>query len=180
MKNTDLVCGSGSPFLRWNMSENLQPIDHSAIRVSQISVIVLNVVAFILNAPWLAAFVSLVMLLGTLLNRPGFGIIYHWMLKPAGLVKPEILMDHPQPHRFAQGLGGLFMLAGALALGAGITLVGWGLVWMVAGLAALNALGGFCVGCMVYYWLGRMKLPGFYQSPPAGTLPGMRPKAGQL
>jgi hypothetical protein len=62
----------------------------------------------------------------------------------------------------------------ALFLGAGV--LGWSLVWLVVALAALNAFGGFCVGCAVYYWLSRFNLPGFTKQPPAGTFPGMKPK----
>jgi hypothetical protein len=50
------------------------------------------------------------------------------------------------------------------------------LVWLVAALAALNAFGGFCVGCAIYYWLGKLHMPGFTKAPPAGTFPGMRPR----
>jgi hypothetical protein len=162
------------------MSENLQKVDHSALRVHQLVIITLNILAFVLNLPWLAALVAGVMLLGALLKTPGFAFVYRYALKPAGLVKPEILLDNPEPHRFAQGLGGVFMLAGSLALWAGYTALGWGLVWLVAALAALNAFGGFCVGCAVYYWLSRLHLPGFYKSPPAGTLPGMRPRPQEV
>lgn len=156
--------------------ENLKKIDHSAMTVNQVIIIALNILAFVLNLPWLAALVAAAMLVGTLLGRPGFGFIYQFALKPAGWVKPRILLDNPEPHRFAQGLGGAFMLGGALALFAGLSVLGWGLVWMVAALAALNAFGGFCVGCFIYYWLTRFGLPGFSKTPPAGTFPGMRPK----
>lgn len=159
--------------------ESLKKIDHSAMTVNQVIIIALNIIAFVFNLPWLAGLVAAVMLLGTLAGRPGFGFIYQSALKPAGLVKPHILLDNPEPHRFAQGLGGVFMLGGALALFAGLSVLGWGLVWMVAALAALNALGGFCVGCFVYYWLTRFGLPGFSKNPPAGTFPGMRPKGGE-
>jgi Domain of unknown function (DUF4395) len=68
------------------------------------------------------------------------------------------------------------VLAGATAsFLAGIPIVGWILTWIVIVLAGLNLFGGFCAGCAVYYWLARLKLPGFTQSPPDGTLPGRRP-----
>ncbi|GAB4485873.1 MAG: DUF4395 domain-containing protein [Anaerolineales bacterium] len=156
--------------------ESLQKIDHSAMTVNQVIVIALNILAFVLNLPWLAALVAAVMLLGTLLGRPGFGFIYQALLKPTGWVRPHVLLDNPEPHRFAQGLGGVFMLGGALALFSELGVLGWGLVWMVAALAALNAFGGFCVGCFVYYWLTRLGIPGFSKNPPTGTFPGMRPK----
>lgn len=158
------------------MEEKLVKIDHSAIKVSQVSVVVLNILAFVLNAPWLAVVVTIVMLAGALAGVPGFGFVYHYILKPARLVKPDNLMDHREPHRFAQLVGGLFMAAGSLAFLAGGTTLGWGLVWFVAALCALNAFGGFCVGCMMYYWLARLKVPGFYKLPPHGIFPGTRPR----
>ena len=158
------------------MEEYLEKIDHSAIKVSQVIVVALNILAFVLNAPWLAVVVTAVMLAGALAGAPGFGFVYRFILKPTRLVKPDILMDHREPHRFAQLVGGLFMTAGSLALFAGVSILGWGLVWFVAALSALNAFGGFCVGCMMYYWLARFKVPGFYKSPPGGIFPGIRPK----
>jgi hypothetical protein len=160
------------------MTESLLvKIDHSALKTNQAVIIGLNVLAFILDIPWLGAFVALVMIVGTILGISGFGFLYRLVLKPLGWLKPDVLLDNPEPHRFAQGLGGLFMALGCLTLWLGISPLGWGLVWLVAALAALNLFGGFCVGCMIYYWLSRFNLPGFDKSPPEGTFPGRRPKA---
>ncbi len=159
------------------MSAQLQKIDHSALRVNQAMIILLCLLAFILNQPWLALLVGLVMALGTVLKVPGFGWIYRRILKPARLVRPDLLLDNPEPHRFAQGLGSVFLFAGSLALWLGASVLGWALVWLVIALAALNLFAGFCAGCLVYYWLNRLQVPGFHKSPPAGTFPGMRPKA---
>lgn len=161
------------------MTEELKKIDHSAMTVNQVIIILLNISAFVLDQPWLAVLVTAAMLLGALLGAPGFGFVYNYALKPAGIVQPQVLLDNPEPHRFAQGLGGVFMLAGSLSLFYGLSVLGWGLVWMVAALAALNAFGGFCVGCFVYYWLTRFGIPGFTKTPPAGTFPGMRPQEGK-
>ncbi len=69
------------------------------------------------------------------------------------------------------------MLAAAAWLVLGLhRILGWGLVWLVAALAALNAFAGFCVGCAMYYWLSRWHLPGFDKTPPPGTLPRHAPK----
>ncbi len=38
--------------------ETLEKIDHSAIKVSQITIIGLNILAFLLDIPWLAALVA--------------------------------------------------------------------------------------------------------------------------
>lgn len=160
------------------MSQALQKVDHSALKTNQIVIIALNVLTFILNLPSLATLVALVMGIGSLLKTPGFGFIYRSILKPRGWMKPDVLDDNPEPHRFAQFLGFVFMAAGSVALFAGASVLGWSLVWLVAALAALNAFGGFCVGCAVYYWLSRLNLPGFSKQPPAGTFPGMKPKVG--
>jgi len=158
------------------MSTNeLTKVDHTAIKTNQAVIITMNILAFIINAPWLAGLVALVMIAGTLLKAPGFKFIYR-ILRSAGLAKPDVLLDNPEPHRFAQGFGGVVMLAGTVSLLAGATVLGWGLVWLVAALAALNLFGGFCVGCAVYYWLSRLHIPGFTKLPPENTLPGMRPK----
>ncbi len=158
-------------------SQTLQKVDHSALKTNQIIIITLNVLAFILNQPLLAAFVALVMGIGSAWKVPGFGFVYKSILKPRGWMKPDVLDDNPEPHRFAQFLGFLFMTGGSVALFFGSVVLGWSLVWLVAALAALNAFGGFCVGCAVYYWLVRFNLPGFKKQPPAGTFPGMKPKA---
>lgn len=159
-------------------SQTLQKVDHAALKANQLFIISLSILAFIFNQPWLAAFVAVVMGLGSALKVPGFLPIYKYILKPRGWMKPDVLNDNPEPHRFSQFLGFLFMTTGSIALFLGASILGWSLVWIVIALAALNAFGGFCVGCAVYYWLGRFQLPGFSKQPPEGTFPGMKPKAG--
>ena len=159
-------------------SQALQKVDHSALKTNQLMIITLNILAFILNLSFLAAFVALVMGIGSILKTPGFGFIYKYLLKPRGWMKPDVLDDNPEPHRFSQILGFVFMTAGSIALFLGTSALGWGLIWLVVALAALNAFGGFCVGCAVYYWLNRFNLPGFSKQPPTGTFPGMKPKVG--
>lgn len=154
----------------------LTNIDHTALKVNQASIIVLAVLAFVLNQPWLVAAVAAVMAAGTLLGRPGFSPLYRGVLKPLGLAKPDVLADHPEPHRFAQGLGAIFLGAGFIFLGVDLAAIGWALSWLVVGLAALNLFAGFCAGCAVYYWLNRLHVPGFDKTPPGGVFPGTRPQ----
>ncbi len=152
----------------------LRPIDHAALRTNQAMIIALLVAAFLADAAWLSALVGGIMLTGSLLGKPGFLPVYR-LLQATVHVRPDIVDDNNSPHRFAQGLGGVFL---ALALGAfvgGLSWLGWALSLLVALLAGLNLFGGFCVGCAVYYWLNRLGLPGFTQSPPAGVTPGRRP-----
>jgi hypothetical protein len=141
-------------------------VDQSALRVNQAFIIGLSLLAFILDSVWLAAFVGVVMLLGTAVpSLSFFKRIYQHALRPAGLVKPDVIIDNPEPHRFAQGFGGVVVALAVVSLLAGLPVLGWGLVWLVITLAALNLFLGFCAGCFVYYQLGKLGLPGFRVSP---------------
>jgi len=157
------------------MPPGLRGVDHNALRANQGSIIALLLIAFVLDAPGLAAGVGAVMLLGTLAGKIGFLPVYR-SLRRLRLAAPDILQDNPEPHRFAQGLGAVVLLGGAAAFVAGAPALGWGLVWLVIGLASLNLFGGFCAGCAVYYWFNRLGLPGFSQAPPPGAFPGRRPQ----
>lgn len=132
-------------------------VDQSALKFNQASIILLLVLAFLLNATWLVAFVAVVMLVGTLWPEAGlFKQIYARWIRPAGLIKPNVVDDDPRPHLFAQGLGGIFLVLSAAALWLGVPIVGWSLSAMVILLASLNLFLGFCLGCFIYYQLGRI------------------------
>ena len=132
-------------------------VDQTALKFNQASIIVLLVAAFVFNQPWLVVFVAAVMLVGTLWPKAGlFKLIYARLLKPAGLLKPVVIADDPQPHLFAQGLGGVFLVLSTLSFVFGLPVVGWLLAGMVAALAAVNLFLNFCLGCFIYYQLGRI------------------------
>ena len=144
----------------------LRKVDHSAIRTTQAFTIGLLLLAFVLNAPWLAAAVATLNLIAAL--KPEFGLfrhIYLDVLRPAGLVKPNVVEDNPEPHRFSQGLGALFVGTGLLLMLAGLPSLGWAIVWLVIGLASLSLFLNFCAGCFVYYQLNKLGVPGFRHSP---------------
>lgn len=137
--------------------ENLPRFDENASRANQATLIVFLLAGFVLNEPLLALFVALVLALGTLLGVPGFNPVYRYILKPMKVIKPRIVNGNPEPHRFAQGLGAACTLIGALFLFFGKEYIGWGLVWVVIALAALNLFTGFCAGCSLYYWINRLR-----------------------
>lgn len=151
------------------MTENLDAsrrVDHSALRTNQAFIIALLLIAFIVDLWGLVAFVGLVMLLGTTVPRLSlFKQIYLRLLRPSGLVKPDVVADNPEPHRFAQGFGGAVLTVAVLGLLLGQAALGWALVWLVIVLAGLNLFLGFCAGCFLYYQLNRLDVPGFDRSP---------------
>jgi uncharacterized membrane protein len=141
-------------------------VDHSALKVNQAFIIALLVLAFVLDAEWLVVFVASVMLLGTAVPELSlFKRAYQHVLRPSGLVKPNVIIDNPEPHRFAQGFGGVVLLGAIAALFGGTTTLGWALVGLVVILAALNLFLGFCAGCFVYYQLHKIGVPGFTRGP---------------
>jgi hypothetical protein len=137
-------------------------VDHSALRTNQAFIIGLLLIAFVLDARWLVAFVSAVMLIGTIFPKVAlFKAVYWYFLKPAQIARPDVRRDNPEPHLFAQGVGGTFLLVATAAFLANLPTLGWALSWIVVALAALNLFAGICVGCLMYYWFNRLGLRGF-------------------
>ena len=137
-------------------------VDHSAIRTNQAFIIGLLIVAFVLDAKWLVAFVSAVMLIRTFFPKiAAFKAVYWYLLKPSKIARPDVRVDNPEPHLFAQGVGGVVLLIATLTFIGNAPVAGWTLSWIVVALAALNLFAGICVGCMMYYWFNRLGVPGF-------------------
>lgn len=146
--------------------ETTRKVDQSALKVNQAFIIAFLVLGFVLNAVWLVVFVAAVMLVGTVVPTLSlFKGVYTRALRPSGLVKANIIADNPEPHRFAQGFGGVVLLGAIAALLAGSAVLGWALVGLVIVLAALNLFLGFCAGCFVYYQLSKLGVPGFDRRP---------------
>jgi hypothetical protein len=130
--------------------------DRSALKTNQVFIIGLTVIAFVTQVYWLVPAVALVMLAGTIDPRLAlFQRLYRDALRPARIVRPNVVEEDPAPHRFAQGLGGVVLGLGAIALYAGAPTVGWTLAWIVVALAFVNLVFDFCAGCQIYFLLGR-------------------------
>lgn len=135
-----------------------QRVDYTALRTNQAFIIILLAMGFVAAQPWLVVFVCAVMALGTAVPQAAlFQRIYRDVLRPAGVLKPDVREEDPAPHRFAQGLGAAVLLAAGIALFAGAPVVGWGLAFVVIALAAINLFFGFCAGCFVYFQLARLR-----------------------
>ena len=144
----------------------IRKVDQTALRVNQGFIIGSLLVAFVTNSVWLVGLVGLLMVVGTIWPQAGlFKWIYKVFLLPAGLLKPDVIDDNPEPHRFAQGFGGVVVALALLTLLLGYAVLGWALTWLVIVLAGLNLFLGFCAGCFVYYQLARLGVPGFDRQP---------------
>jgi hypothetical protein len=145
---------------------NERHVDHSALRVNQAFTISLLALAFVLDLPALAALVGLVMFVSATMPPLGaFTRIYRHLLRPAGIVRPDVHVDNLEPHRFAQLVGSVCVGIGSISLFAGVAAVGWAFVGLVIVLASLNLFAGWCAGCMMYYWFNRLGVPGFDRVP---------------
>ncbi len=129
-----------------------------ALRVNQALIILFLALAFVLDQPWLVAFVLAVMALGTISPQAAlFQRFYRDLLRPAGVLRPDVQEGSPAPHRFAQGVGATVLLGAVVAFFVGQALVGWGLVFLVMALAAINLFFGFCAGCFLYFQLAQLR-----------------------
>jgi hypothetical protein len=84
------------------------------------------------------------MLLGTFFPQAAvFKLFYAHVLRPNGFLNPRPVAESPRPHNFAQLLGGIFLGLASIAFLLAASVVGWGLVWIVMLLAAVNLFFGF-------------------------------------
>lgn len=135
-------------------------VDVNALKTNQTLIVVLTVIAFVLGAgigAWIVLFVGVSLGIGAAF--PGYGpfqLLYKRVLKPYRVVKPRPRRDDPAPHRFAQAMGSVFLIAGAVALFFDASTVGWVLAWIVIALALVNLVFGFCAGCFAFFHIRRL------------------------
>jgi hypothetical protein len=138
-------------------------VDHSALKVNQTGIVATVLVAFIGSAFFkpllvLIPLLAVVLLVGTFAPQLAlFKQLYFKVLKPRGIVRPRLVQDRPEPHNFAQGLGGVFLVVSSAFL-LPIPVVGLALALLVAVLAFINLAFGYCLGCQIYFQLGRAGL----------------------
>ncbi|GAC1485411.1 MAG: DUF4395 domain-containing protein [Ktedonobacteraceae bacterium] len=140
-------------------------VDTNQGKFAQGSTVLLTALAFLFNLPILVPIIAIIMAWATLSPRANpYRSLYQRIAVPLGLLKPRIVEDDPAPHRFAQAIGAVFLLASSIVLFFTPALAaGWALDIIVFILAGINLTLGFCAGCFVYYQLGR-----------AGILPRVR------
>jgi hypothetical protein len=155
-----------------------EKVDHSAIRVNQVFAMTGMVIAFVLGRWEIVAALSVAFLLASISPAIGpFNLIYNFILKPVGLVKPDFRDDYTEPHRFGQAIGFVFAGIAAYLLYAGYAIIGWSVVWILVALTAVS-FAGWCMGCYFYYMLNKLGMGGFFKHSPSdeGVVVGAHPR----
>jgi uncharacterized protein DUF4395 len=135
----------------------VKKVDTNALKFNQINIIGWTILAFVLDWPWLVGLVGVAMAIGAVWPDSGpFRLLYKNVVVPANLVKPNVIADDPAPHRFALGFGAVVVLLATVILALGLPIIGWALSAIVALLAFINFAFNYCVGCQIYFLLGRL------------------------
>jgi uncharacterized membrane protein len=126
-----------------------QVIDARAPRVNQAVVGVVSLLALLTGWWALLALLALQLALGLVLGRRWClaCVFYYEVLQPRFGEGP---LEDSRPPRFANVIGFAFLMAASVAYAIGWTTVGAVLGGIVAALALLAAVTGFCTGCNVY------------------------------
>jgi len=124
-------------------------IDARAPRTNQAVIGVLSLVAVTVGPWWLVALLALQLALGLTLGRRWCVacVAYFELIQPRFGEGP---LEDSRPPRFANMVGLAFLTGSALAYAAGWTVVGAALGGIVAALALLAAVTGFCTGCTAF------------------------------
>ena len=124
-------------------------IDAQAPRFNQTVIGILSLIAVTVGPWWLLALLALQLIVGLTLGR-------RWCLQCIAyfeLIQPrfgEGPLEDARPPRFANLVGAVFLSAASLAFVSGWDTAGIVLGAIVAALALLAAITGFCTGCEMY------------------------------
>ncbi len=140
------------------VSANVPRVDTNLGKFSQGCTVILTALAFLLNQPVIVLLAAIVMTISALAPAASpYRLLYRGVVVPLGLLTPRVVEDDPAPHRFAQGVGAVFLIVASIVLFLmRATVLGWTLDLIVFVLAGINLTVGFCAGCFVYYHLGRL------------------------
>ena len=153
-------------------------VDHSAIKIGQLLAIAMLIAAYVMDR-WepVAVLAGIFLITSVFFEWGPFALLYRFLLKPLGWVKPDLRVDNLQPHRFGQAVGAVSAAVAALALYFHYATLGWVLVWVLIALTGISFMG-WCIGCFLYYQINRFGLGGFFGHTPTDKhrVLGARPR----
>jgi hypothetical protein len=131
-------------------------VDARAPRFNQGAVAVTSWLAIATGHWWIAAVMGLQLAAGLIFGRRYClpCVLYFEVVQPRIGEGP---VEDARPPRFANVLGAAFLLGATAAHAAGWHTFGWTLVALVAGLATLAVVTGFCAGCSMYRVAPRLR-----------------------
>ena len=132
-----------------NPYRDLDVIDSRAPRFNQVVIGTLALLAVVAGWPWLIGLLALQLVVGLTLGRRYClpCLAYFELVQP---VFGEGPLEDSRPPRFANLVGAIFLSAASLAFLADWNGAGTLLGALVAALALLASITGFCTGCEVY------------------------------
>ncbi|MGI8747039.1 MAG: DUF4395 domain-containing protein [Deinococcus sp.] len=130
--------------------------DLNALKFNQLTVVALTTLALLGDWYWLSGLLGAAMLVGAL--RPDLSPLRaaYRLLGPRLGLRPRVVDETPEAHHFAQGVGGVFLLASALGGAVGLAALSTVLGVAVILLALLNLGTRICVGCLMYFQWRRL------------------------
>ncbi len=131
-------------------------VDERAPRFNQGAVALLTSLSLLTGEWWIAGLMGLQLAVGLVFGRRYcLPCVFYFEV-----VQPRIgegAVEDARPPRFANVLGASFLLGATVAHAAGLHALGWALVVMVAALATLAVVTGFCMGCSMYRIVSRLR-----------------------
>lgn len=131
-------------------------VDERAPRTNQAFVAVLCWLALATGAWWLAGLMGLQLAVGLVLGRRFClpCVFYFEVIQP---IFGEGAIEDARAPRFANILGAGFLGVASSAHLAGLPRLGWALIVLVAVLATVAVVTGFCLGCTMYRVIARFR-----------------------
>ena len=150
MDNVQIGSRTADPY------RDLDVIDARAPRFNQATVALVTLAALATGWWPLLGVMSLQLAVGLTFGRRYClpCVLYFEVVQPRFGEGP---IEDARPPRFANVLGALFLGAATLLHVAGLALGGWIVAGLVAALASLAAVTGFCLGCEIYRLAARVR-----------------------
>jgi hypothetical protein len=147
---------------------DLDVIDSRAPRFNQATIGILSIVAVASGWHWLVALLALQLVVGLTLGRRWCVacVAYFELVQPRSGEGP---LEDSRPPRVANMVGAVVLTASGLAYALGWGAVGTGLALLVAALALIAAVTGFCTGCEAYKLACRLSGRPFVSCPIPGS-----------
>ncbi len=135
---------------------DLDVVDARAPRFNQGAVALATALSLVTGQPWIAGLMGLQLAIGLTFGRRYClpCVLYFEVVQPRFGEGP---VEDARPPRFANVLGATFLIGASAAHLAGWSAVGQALIAMVAALATLAVVSGFCMGCSMYRLISRLR-----------------------